>query len=127
MSSLWIVLLVVAVAAYAKLASGRGEAAASSKASLLALVAVLATASCSQEQAQQIAGKAAVVHLTRQLDSFANAMANQVADQPGCAGWRSSILQAAERWKVNPGSAGARYEIIQIRDAAKATGCVVSR
>lgn len=94
---------------------------------VLALTAVLATASCSQEQAQKIAGKAAEAHLTSQLDSFVNAMANQVADHERCAGWRSSILQAAEKWKANPGSAGARYEIIQVRDAAKAAGCVVSR
>lgn len=95
--------------------------------SVLLVVAAVAVAACSREQAQEIAGKAAGDYLTNQLDSFANAMANQIVDNQGCASWRSSILQAAQKWKTNPGSAGARYEIIQIRDAAKAAGCVISR
>ena len=93
---------------------------------VLVLVAVLTAASCSQERAQQLASKGAETYVVRQLETFALAMSNQVSEQRQCLGWRSSILQAAERWKANAGSAGARYEIIQIRDAAKAAGCVIS-
>lgn len=93
---------------------------------VLVLLAVLTAASCSQDHTQQLASKGAEAYVVRQLETFTRAMSSQVSEQQQCLGWRSSILQAAERWKANAGSAGARYEIIQIRDAAKAAGCVIS-
>ena len=90
------------------------------------IAAAFGAVSCSREPVQTAASGAADAYVIRQLDSFAHAMADQVRDQKECARWRSSIMQAAEKWKTNAGSAGARYEIIQIREAAKAVDCVTS-